>query len=98
MKRFPLIALLLAGLFLAACSGAPTLDASSDEALNASLTAMAEELSTEKKEQLAGSMLLLGMKGAFSGKEGAAVFAEYDGWTAEELVAEGRKLAAQSKE
>jgi hypothetical protein len=97
MKRLPLIALLLAALLFAACSSAPSLDTSSKEAFQTSFKAMLQDLPEKEQQQLTATLMLLGMKGAFAGKKDNEIYAEYDGWTAEQLLDEGRKIGERMK-
>jgi ABC-type glycerol-3-phosphate transport system substrate-binding protein len=91
------IALLLAALLVAACSSTPTLDASSKEAFQTSLQVMLQDLPEKEQEQLTATLMLLGMRSAFQGKKDTEMYAEYDGWTAEQLLDEGRRIGERMK-
>lgn len=93
-----IISLAFVALLLSACSSAPTLDTSSEEAFKSSLEAMAEPLDDEGKRQLAGSIMLIGMKNAFKGEKELDMFKDMDGWTAEQLIEAGRGMAEEAKQ
>lgn len=43
-------------------------------------------------------MLLVAMGNAFSGKKGPELFAQFDGYTADEILEAGKKMAEKMKE
>ena len=88
------VALTLAMLALISC-GEPTLDTSSEAAMEKSLKAMTSELSQEKREEVAKSVagvyFIIGLKGAFNGKDQSEIEAEVGemlhGKTASQIIA-----------
>lgn len=107
------IVLFTALLFLTGCFGGPTFDASSEQAMEASLEEMGQELSQEERSRLGKAVMYFAIGGkdglknmmanAFSGNTidpeqmMGDNMAQLDGLTAEEIMEKHREAVASGK-
>ena len=87
MRRIVTIALMILALGLMACDQ-PTVDGSSQEAFEASIQEMGEDLSNEEKMELSTAMLTIlnqEMDGLMAGERSDPLM-RFDGMTADEVI------------
>lgn len=90
---------------LGACQGEPTFDTSSEDAMKASVKAMAADLpeakKTQFKESIAGIYMIGSLKGSMEGKDDKAVLEainrQLDGLTVDEIIAQAEKIKDEIK-
>jgi hypothetical protein len=101
---YALVAVLSAVTFCAGCSD-PTIDASSEESMKASVEKVGASLDAAKREQFEEAVAMLGISvvqspGVF-GDEAAMkkqMKETFDGKTADEIIAAGEKAKAENKQ